>query len=405
MIRTINDKYYVFKSKIGSGSFSKVYKAIESETNETFAIKIINTSKLSPPLIKRLSNEIEILKSMNHPNIISLHNYSITDKHIYMVMEYCNDGTIRDKIGKLKSENDIKYYVKQIVDGMLYLETMNILHRDIKPENILISNNIVKIIDFGFSSDIKNDDMYSTICGTPMYMSPELLRCDKYDKKSDIWSLGVITYELFHHTNPFGKPKNMLELQNIIKKNNIIYKSTISKSLLHFISTILQEKMSLRPTLLDICNHEWFKDNVEVQHKKKKEREEIDDIFEMDEMDDMKLTSESKLQHTLEEVLINSNDYTTPTSVEQSCITSIKSDPIDISSKKQIGFNIIENFFETPDKTSFPKAQTVDQSLFNRNFSSPPVTRPSSLTKVLQMSGRFIKNIMDYTNTNYTNTY
>ena len=140
MIRTINDKYYVFKSKIGSGSFSKVYKAIESETNETFAIKIINTSKLSPPLIKRLSNEIEILKSMNHPNIISLHNYSITDKHIYMVMDYCNDGTIRDKIGKLKSENDIKYYVKQIVDGMLYLETMNILHRDIKPENILLDD-------------------------------------------------------------------------------------------------------------------------------------------------------------------------------------------------------------------------------------------------------------------------
>ena len=397
MIRTINDKYYVFKSKIGSGSFSKVYKAIESETNETFAIKIINTSKLSPPLIKRLSNEIEILKSMNHPNIISLHNYSITDKHIYMVMDYCNDGTIRDKIGKLKSENDIKYYVKQIVDGMLYLETMNILHRDIKPENILISNNIVKIIDFGFSSDIKNDDMYSTICGTPMYMSPELLRCDKYDKKSDIWSLGVITYELFHHTNPFGKPKNMLELQNIIKKNNIIYKSTISKSLLHFISTILQENTSLRPTLLDICNHEWFKDNVEVQYTKKKETKEIDDtIFEMD---DMKLTSENKLQHTLEEVLINSNDYTTPTSDEQSCETSIKSQPINISNKKKIEFNIIENFFETPDKTSFPKAQTVDQSLFNRNFSSPPITRPSSLTKVLQMSGRFIKNIMEYTNT------
>ena len=218
MIVSVNNKYYTIISKIGSGSYSKVYKAIDTETKTTVAMKIITTSKLNTSLVQRLSKEIEILKQLNHINIISLLNYSITDKHIYLIMELCNGGTIGDKIGKLTNEAQIKEIIKQIIDGMLYLQNKDILHRDIKPANILITTeNIIKIIDFGFSSDLKDSDMYSTICGTPMYMSPELLKCESYNKKTDLWSLGVITYELIHHKNPFGNPRNISQLLESIK--------------------------------------------------------------------------------------------------------------------------------------------------------------------------------------------
>jgi len=382
MIRTINDRYYVINTKIGSGSYSKVYLATDYQTQETVAIKIITTAKLSAPLIQRLSKEIEILQSMNHPNIITLKNHSITDKHIYMVMEFCNGGTIGDKIGKLTDENEIKVLVRQIVDGMLYLDKMNILHRDLKPDNLLIHNNVVKIIDFGFSSDVKDNDMYSTICGTPMYMSPELLRSEAYNKKSDLWSLGVITYELFHHVSPFGKPRNISELQLIIQKKDIYYKSVISKTFLQFLSSILQIDPTKRPGLSELSSHSW----LTTKQKIVKEEEMFmmdDDLSEPSEL------SEEERMRLSDISLENSHPSINSASLIVEKTDQNRSNPITIGVPKAVQFKVIENFY--------PKAQTADTIQTSRTFVSPHT--PSSLTRMLQFSGNIIKNMMEYTHT------
>ena len=388
MILSVNSKYYTIQSKIGAGSYSKVYKAIDSETKTLVAIKIITTSKLNASLIQRLSKEIEILKQLNHINIISLLNYSITDKHIYLVMDFCNGGTVGDKIGKLTTECQVKEIIKQILDGMLYLQNKNILHRDIKPANILVtSDNIIKIIDFGFSSDLKDSDMYSTICGTPMYMSPELLKCESYNKKTDLWSLGVITYELIHHKNPFGNPRNISQLLESIKRKNFYYKSSISPSCLNFITSLLQEAPDLRPDLSDLSNHEWFSQSdipSPVPSPRYDSESEEESFFEMDDL--VKVTKKSESPSKLETILIESDTKEEKTPKNN---TSTTSKPIDIIKPTQI----IENFF--PPAT---KAQTIDNSTLHRHDSSP--FTPSPIYKILKFSGNMIKNIFDYGSNN-----
>jgi serine/threonine protein kinase len=389
MIVSVNSKYYTIQSKIGAGSYSKVYKAVDSETKNLVAIKIITTSKLNASLIQRLSKEIEILKQLKHVNIISLLNYSITDKHIYLVMEFCDGGTVGDKIGKLTTESQVKEIVKQIIDGMVYLQNKNILHRDIKPANILVTvDNIIKIIDFGFSSDLKENDMYSTICGTPMYMSPELLKCESYNKKTDLWSLGVITYELIHHKNPFGAPRNISQLLESIKKKNFYYKSSISPSCLNFITCLLQESPDMRPDILDLSKHDWLlhKDIPVIPSSPLYSSDSDDDhLFAMDDVDKVPKKSESPSK--LETILIESD---TKDDINPNNNTVTVSKPIDIIKPTQI----IENFF--PPAT---KAQTIDPSTLHRHKNSP--FTPSPIYKILQFSGNVIKNIFDYKNHTY----
>jgi serine/threonine protein kinase len=388
MIVSVNSKYYTIQSKIGSGSYSKVYKATDSETKTLVAIKIITTSKLNASLIQRLSKEIEILKQLKHINIISLLNYSITDKHIYLVMDFCNGGTVGDKIGKLTNESQVKEIVTQILDGMLYLQNKNILHRDIKPANILLTDdNIIKIIDFGFSSDLKDNDMYSTICGTPMYMSPELLKCESYNKKTDLWSLGVITYELIHHKNPFGNPRNISQLLESIKKKNFYYKSSISPSCRNFITSLLQETPDLRPDLSDLLSHEWFsvKDIPSpVSSPLYDSGSDEDNLFAMDDVGKAPKKSESPSKL---ETIFTDSDTKEGKTPKNNAITSSK--PIDIIKPTQI----IENFFPAASR-----AQTIDQSTLHRHHSSP--FTPSPIYKILKFSGNMIKNIFDYGSNN-----
>lgn len=390
MIISVNSKYYTIKSKIGAGSYSKVYKAVDGESGIDVAIKVITTSKLSSSLIQRLSKEIQILKDLKHINIIGLLNYSITEKHIYLVMEFCDGGTVGDKIGKLNDESQVKEIVKQILDGMLYLQNKNILHRDIKPANILITtNNVIKIIDFGFSSDVKDSDMYSTICGTPMYMSPELLKCESYNKKTDLWSLGVITYELIHHKNPFGNPRNISQLLESIKKKNFYYKSSITPECRNFITSLLEESPDMRPDLVDLSKHPWFfPPPIESPPSPQPNDTDMslyddDSLFQMDDVHvPPKSTSPSKLEtillesDTKEEIVMNN--------------TTTVSKPIDIVNRPA---QIIEDYYPP-----VPKAQTMDPSvLHHRNYNSP--FTPSPIYRFVRFSGNVIKNIFD---SNYT---
>jgi len=207
----IQVKDYVFhaNSIIGKGKMSVVYKAVDLKSNQVVAIKKISKKTLnSEYLVTSLLNEISIHNKVKHANIVGLKEVIRSTNSIYLVLEYCNRGTLRDYLkeqGKM-TEKEAKQILIQIIQGMDQLLQNNILHRDIKPENILCHEDknglSFKICDFGFSKKLAGkDELLQSAIGSPQYMDLQRLSSEGYSTKSDVFSLGIITYEMV-----FGRP-------------------------------------------------------------------------------------------------------------------------------------------------------------------------------------------------------
>jgi calcium/calmodulin-dependent protein kinase I len=188
------------------GNFSKVVLAICKETNEKYAVKVIDKKEVDET---RLRMEVEILKKVKHPNIISLKEvYDEDPKKLYLVMELVTGGELFNKIVEIGSysENIAKRLVKQMVSAVKHLHDQHIAHRDLKPNNLLLAApgvDEIKIADFGLSKILSPDSMMQTACGTPIYVAPEVLKGEGYDKEVDIWSIGVVMYILLCGYPPF----------------------------------------------------------------------------------------------------------------------------------------------------------------------------------------------------------
>jgi len=197
---------YDLKETLGTGTFSKVVLAICKKTNQEFAVKVIDKKEVDEP---RLRMEVEILKKVKHPNIISLKEvYDDDPKKLYLVMELVTGGELFNKIVEIGSysENIAKRLVKQMVSAVKHLHNQSIAHRDLKPNNLLLAApgvDEVKIADFGLSKILSPDSMMQTACGTPIYVAPEVLKGEGYDKEVDIWSVGVVMYILLCGYPPF----------------------------------------------------------------------------------------------------------------------------------------------------------------------------------------------------------
>lgn len=198
---------YQLEEIVGSGTYGKVYKSKMVETGELFAIKCIPVEKFRK--IRKLNeftqNEIEVLERITHPNIVKFYEKLVTVNNTYMVYEFCNNGTLESKIytKSFLSEEDSLRYFSEIISAMVYLDDMKILHRDIKPANIMLNDNTIKIGDFGFCKPVENVAFTQTMVGSPIYMAPEILKNENYDSKADVWSLGVVLYEMFFGKCPY----------------------------------------------------------------------------------------------------------------------------------------------------------------------------------------------------------
>lgn len=270
-------KYKYDKVPIGTGSFSKVYRGKDAKENDV-AIKIIDLSKLDKSRIDKFLLELEISSKISHENIVKTIEIFKTTDHWYIVNEFCNYGTFADLI---KAMNDVKskekeifcnYYFSQLRDAMYYLNQRNIIHRDLKPQNILLTRTkikdeyevIVKLADFGFARyfdpEIKSgfDDMISTICGSPIYMAPELLIDMKYNTKADLWSYGVIMYEFLYGKNPYNYPTNIPDLRNLIINKKIDFPVIYSDKCIDLLKRLLMTDPSYRISWNDFFEHDWF---------------------------------------------------------------------------------------------------------------------------------------------------
>lgn len=245
----------------------------EDNKNIQYAIKTFIKNDLSNEILERLNIELSIIKLLMknpHDNIIYFYDVIETNKYINIIMEYCPAGTFEEYLKNNDlSEENTKYFFKQIIDGYSHLNNLNIMHRDIKPANLLLSNdNIIKIIDFGFSKYATSILLNKTLCGTPLYMSPELLIKNEYNMNSDIWALGILLYEMVYGYNPYAKCDSIDMLIDKIKNHDLNFNlknkqnNLISLNLLNLLKSMIEKNNIKRININSIVNHLWFK-NIE----------------------------------------------------------------------------------------------------------------------------------------------
>nr|XP_020443795.1 serine/threonine-protein kinase ULK2 isoform X1 [Monopterus albus]XP_020443796.1 serine/threonine-protein kinase ULK2 isoform X1 [Monopterus albus] len=229
-METVGDFEYSRKDLVGHGAFAVVFKGRHrKKTDWEVAIKSINKKNLSKSQIL-LGKEIKILKELQHENIVALYDVQETPNSVFLVMEYCNGGDLADYLqakGTLREET-LRVFLQQIAAAMRILNSKGIIHRDLKPQNILLSyvgrkkSNIsgirIKIADFGFARYLQSNMMAATLCGSPMYMAPEVIMSQNYDAKADLWSIGTVIYQCLVGKPPF-QANSPQDLRMFYEKN------------------------------------------------------------------------------------------------------------------------------------------------------------------------------------------
>jgi serine/threonine-protein kinase Chk2 len=286
-------KYYDLKQELGRGNFSTVKLGINKKTGEQFAIKIINKKKfwhLSKSR-EQILREIEILKRVKHPNIISYIDIFDSDYYVYLVLELAKGGELFDKIAEngACAENEAKHIFKQLVDAINYLHSNGIAHRDLKPENILISRPYdsspiedlqIKLADFGLARFIDERLGMTTLCGTPQYVAPEVIKqgtaslasdqakqISGYGKAVDMWSLGVILYILLSGEPPFDEDNDFqLSLFEQIEKGIYHFPPSIWKDISPLAQDLVRRLLIVDPsqrlTATETLQHPWLQNET-----------------------------------------------------------------------------------------------------------------------------------------------
>ena len=265
---------YIILEMIGEGAFGKVYKGQRKCTNQIVAIKKIVKKGKKEKELKNLRQEIDILHRLYHENIIQCLDSFETNSEFCLVTELAT-GQLYEIVQEDKKlpEKQIKEIALQLTSALFYLHNNNIIHRDIKPQNVLISaSGIIKICDFGFARAIDNKTMITSIKGTPLYMAPELLKEYPYNKKADLWSLGVILYELYVGQPPFYT-NNFQTLLHKIAKEEIRYPDSMSPEFKDFLKGLLVKNPKDRWDWPKILAHSFLKE-TESEKKAHREREE-----------------------------------------------------------------------------------------------------------------------------------
>ncbi|KHO00744.1 Serine/threonine-protein kinase [Metarhizium album ARSEF 1941] len=280
---------FVIDKEIGKGSFAQVYMGWHKETKAAVAVKSVELERLNKKLKENLYGEIQILKTLRHPHIVALHDCLESSTHINLIMEYCELGDLslfikkRDKLSTHPATHDmarkypsapnsglhevvIRHFLKQLASALEFLRSKNYVHRDVKPQNLLLlppkavrdqralpimsashdslipvaglaSLPMLKLADFGFARVLPSTSLADTLCGSPLYMAPEILRYERYDAKADLWSVGTVLYEMMTGRPPF-RARNHVELlrkieaaEDVIKFPREVFISSEMKAL------------------------------------------------------------------------------------------------------------------------------------------------------------------------------
>ena len=286
---------YKYKSLLGEGSYGRVYLVISNITKKYYAMKTIDITQLNEQQKKEALQEAKILKKLDHPNIIRLKEVFIAKKPretLNIITEYADGEDLSKKIknqmklNKKFSEDQILDWFTQICLAVYHIQKNKILHRDIKPQNVFMTkSSMVKLGDFGISKNLNTTwEKAVTFIGTPYYISPEIVQNEPYSFKSDIWSLGVLLYELIALKFPFDAsslPKLMIK---IMKGQYMKLKDkNFSPELTNLVDKILNVDPTKRPGIKEILNMPIIKKRIvillkEVEYDKKYSEKYIKDF-------------------------------------------------------------------------------------------------------------------------------
>jgi len=257
---------YILDKRIGRGSYATVWKGHVDGGDEVVAVKVISRQTLTETT--QLRQEVEVLRRISHPNIVRFRDLKKSAAHFYLVLEYCAGGDLsiflREK-GHV-AENTARKFLTQIAAGLCALHEQNVLHRDLKPQNILLSDGsdvpVLKIADFGFARALQPQDMAATVCGSPLYMAPEILRHEPYDAKADLWSVGAILFELQLGRTPFSGANPLQLLANIEKNDRVPFDGAqVSTEGQDFLRSLLMRNPSQRLSSREFGGHPYVQLN------------------------------------------------------------------------------------------------------------------------------------------------
>ena len=251
--------------ELGAGSFGHVYLCTHKATKVQYAIKAIDKRNKSnieeKPYFRR---EVEVMYKIHHPNVVKLYGHFEDNNYCYFIMEYISKGNVYSLISQDKKKRInaqiVASLMKDVISAVYFLHNMHppIIHRDIKPENVLLAEGMVaKLTDFGWSNYMQEDEQRKTVCGTPIYLAPEIIKEQAHDEHVDVWCIGVLLFELITGNVPF-QGNDIETLQNNILKLKISWPRDINTDVKNLIMKILKLDPNQRLPLSDMLQHPFF---------------------------------------------------------------------------------------------------------------------------------------------------
>lgn len=265
---------YRLGKELGSGAFSVVKEGSKKDSGESFAIKVVTKAKLTQEDELALKDEIQVLKELQHVNIIRLYDVFNEKEYYYLVTEKMMGGELFDRIVQKSyyNEKEARDVCKILFEALHYCHSKKVAHRDLKPENLLLlsndSDSDIKIADFGFAKKCPKPKSLTTQCGTPGYVAPEILEGSKYDTQADMWSLGVIVYILLGGYPPFIE-QNQRDLFRKIRtgqyKFHEEYWSQVSEGAKNLIRSMLTVNPDNRKSAQELIqSDQWMNEGDDV---------------------------------------------------------------------------------------------------------------------------------------------
>lgn len=259
------EEYYTIETTIGRGSIGTVARAQHKESKKWYAVKTLQTQRLTKDIVDEMMNEIDIMMGLDHPNIVRPLELYVNKREIYFVIPFCSGGDLYKRAPY--SEKNAARYVAQMCDAVAYMHSFNVVHRDLKFENVLFMSKAadaeVMIIDFGLAkANYVRKKKLEEFVGTIYSMAPEVIR-GAYDSKCDVWSLGVIAYMLLAGAMPFTRfDDETALLRDLEKERYDMDRRTMSRRsepARSFVKHLLKARVEARPTMSQALQHAWIK--------------------------------------------------------------------------------------------------------------------------------------------------
>ena len=277
--KSLFDKYEV-KQKIGKGKFGLVKCGINKETNKQVAIKIMAKKNMDKSDLELAKVEIDILKISQHPNIIKLYDIYENENYIYIIMEYCSGGDLLSYFEYYEyqlKETKVCEIIHKLSMAIYFLHSYGIVHRDLKPENILMTDLTpeadIRLLDFGLSKIIGNEEKCTEPYGTLSFVAPEVLQGKPYDKSVDLWSIGIITFLLLCGYLPFDYKHSEREIARQTIQDPVPFESKIwnkySPEARTFVEGLLHKRPEKRYSIKEVLEHPWIKKMDKVRNKRR----------------------------------------------------------------------------------------------------------------------------------------